>query len=163
MTAPRVKPFGPSQYYEDFAPGDVFETPPVAFSEADIVAFARLYDPQPFHVDKDAAAKSQYRGLIASGMQVMALTFRALIDAGFVRGGGMGSPGLDEVRWHVPVRPGDRVVMRVTVLDCRASATRPDRGYVTVRFDAVNQKGETAMSYRCVEIVKKRAFALTAS
>jgi acyl dehydratase len=159
MTLPPAKPFGPSQYFEDFAVGDVFRAAPVEFTAAEIVAFARLYDPQPFHIDKAAAERSQYRGLIASGMQVLALTFRALIDAGFVRGGGMGSPGLDEVRWIKPVRPGDRIVMQVTVLEARASETRPDRGYVTVRFDALNQRGETAMSYRCVEIVKKRAFA----
>lgn len=144
------------QYYEDLGIGDRFRAAPVRLDEADIVSFARLYDPQPFHVDPVAAKQSQFGGLIASGMQVMAVGFRSMIDIGFLNGGGMGSPGLDEVRWHRPVRPGDAITMQATVLEKRESATRADRGYVTMRFETYNQRDELVMSYLCVEILRKR-------
>ncbi len=151
-----LKAFSDGQHYEDFQVGDIFMASPVAFSEDGIVAFAERYDPQPFHTDRAAAAQSQFGGLIASGMQVMAECFAALIRDGFLAGTGMGSPGLDEVRWQRPVRPGDSLRMRCTVLECRPSATRNDRGYVTVFFESLNQRDEVTMSYRCVEIVRRR-------
>jgi acyl dehydratase len=151
-----LKPIEGEQYFEDFEIGDIFRAEPVAVSEADIVGFAKLYDPQVFHTDPEAAKASQYGGLIASGMQVMALGFRSMIDAGFLKGGGMGSPGLDTVRWHKPVRPGDTITMQATVKSIRESETRADRGYVTMLFETHNQKGECVMSYDCVEIMKRR-------
>ncbi len=153
----RQREFSDGQHYEDFEPGDAYLSSPVAFTEDEIVAFARKYDPQPFHTDKEAAARSQFGGLIASGLQVMAECFAVLIRDGFLDGTGMGSPGLDEVRWHKPVRPGDTLRMKCTVLERRPSDSRADRGYVTVRFEALNQREEVAMSYRCVEIVRRRA------
>lgn len=157
---PLAKAMGGEQYFEDFALGDIFRAKPVSVSEAEIVEFARRYDPQSFHTDKAAAAKSQFGGLIASGMQVMAVSFASMIEAGFLKGGGMGSPGLDEVRWHKPVRPGDAIVMQARVTEITSSATRADRGYVTLLFEVFNQKRERVMSYSCVEIIKRRA-ALT--
>ena len=154
---PPAKPIAAEQYFEDFALGDVFRAKPVSVSEAEIVEFARRYDPQPFHTDKAAAARSQFGGLIASGMQVMAVSFASMIEAGFLKGGGMGSPGLDEVRWWKPTRPGDTIVMQARVTEIKSSATRADRGYVTVVFEAFNQKRERVMSYTCIEIVKRRA------
>ena len=153
----RARSFSDGQFFEDFEPGDVYLSSPVDFTEDEIVAFAKRYDPQPFHTDPVAAAKSQFGGLIASGLQVMAECFAVLIRDGFLAETGMGSPGLDEVRWHKPVRPGDSLRMRCIVLERRPSDTRPDRGYVTVRFEALNQREEIAMSYRCVEIVRRRA------
>lgn len=153
---PPAKPFGAEQYFEDFALGDVFRAKPVTLTEGEIVEFARRYDPQPFHTDKAAAARSQFGGLIASGIQVMAVSFATFIEAGFVRGGGMGSPGLDEVRWWNPVRPGDTIVMQARVTEIKLSTTRADRGYVTLLFEVVNQKRERVMSYSCVEIVRRR-------
>ena len=157
---PPAKAIGSDQYFEDFALGDVFRAKPVAIGEDDVIEFARRYDPQPFHTDKAAAAKSQFGGLIASGMQVMAVSFASMIEAGFLRGGGMGSPGLDEVRWHKPTRPGDTIVMQARVIEIKPSATRADRGYVTLVFEVFNQKRERVMSYNCIEIVGRRA-ALT--
>ncbi len=154
---PPAKAIGREQYFEDFALGDVFRAKPVSLSEDEIVDFARRYDPQPFHTDRAAAANSQFGGLIASGLQVMAATFASMIEAGFLRGGGMGSPGLDEVRWHKPTRPGDVIVMQARVTEIKSSASRADRGYVTVAFEVFNQKRERVMSYSCVEIVKRRA------
>lgn len=152
----RTKDFADGQYFSDFQPGDVFVASPVRFTEEGIIAFAERYDPQPFHTDPRAAAESQFGGLIASGLQVMAECFAALIRDGFLAGTGMGSPGLDEVRWHRPVRPGDRVRMRCTVLERRPSSTRADRGYVTILFEALNERDEVVMSYRCIEIVRRR-------
>ena len=154
---PPSKTLGGEQYFEDFALGDVFRAKPVSVSEAEIVEFARRYDPQSFHTDKAAAAKSQFGGLIASGIQVMAVSFATMIEAGFLKGGGMGSPGLDEVRWHKPVRPGDTIVMQARVTEIKPSATRADRGYVTLVFEVFNQKRERVMSYSCVEIIRRRA------
>ena len=154
---PPSKSMGGEQYFEDFALGDVFRAKPVSVSEAEIVEFARRYDPQPFHTDKAAAAKSQFGGLIASGLQVMAVTFASMIEAGLLKGGGMGSPGLDEVRWWKPVRPDDTIVMQASVTGIKPSDTRADRGYVTLLFETFNQKRERVMSYSCIEIVKRRA------
>lgn len=156
---PPAKAFGRDQFFEDFALGDVFRARPVSVTEAEIVEFARRYDPQPFHTDKAAAAQSQFGGLIASGIQVMAVSFASMIEAGFLRGGGMGSPGLDEVRWHKPTRPGDSIVMQARVTEIRNSETRADRGYVVLVFEVFNQKRERVMSYSCVEIVRRRASA----
>jgi len=143
-------------WFETFKIGDVFESGPVTFTEEGIIDYAREWDPQPFHIDRAAAAASQFGGLIASGMHVMGALFRALIDAGFLDGSGMGSPGLDEVRWLAPVRPGDTLIMRTTVTESRPSATRNDRGYVRLRFEGINQNGAVVSSYLCTEIVKRR-------
>ncbi len=128
----------------------------MTLSEAAIVEFARRYDGQAFHLDPKAAAATHFGGLIASGLQVMGETFSELIRAGFLKGGGMGSPGLDTVRWHHPVRPGDSIVMQAAVTATKLSSTRGDRGYVTLRFEVFNQKRDCVMSYDCVEIVKRR-------
>jgi acyl dehydratase len=153
---PVPKPMGAEQYYEDFALGDIFRGEAATLGEDDIVEFARRYDPQAFHTDKAAAAASQFGGLIASGLQVIAVTFAGFIRAGFLRGGGMGSPGLDAVRWWKPVRPGDTIVMQARVTDVKPSTTRADRGYVILAFEVFNQKRERVMSYSCIEIVKRR-------
>ncbi len=144
------------QYYEDFEIGDVYVGMPVMFDQANIIAFAERYDPQPFHIDPLAAEKSMYGGLIASGWQVVCETFRALLDAGFLRGSGMGAPGIDELRWLKQVRPGDTVTIQATVQGKRESRSRNDRGYVDLTMAVANQKGELVMSYRVTEIVRIR-------
>ncbi len=154
---PDVKPMGGDQFFEDFAIGERLRGTPVTLSEADILEFADRYDAQPFHIDPRAAVETHFGGLIASGIQVLAVTFGALIRAGFLKGGGMGSPGLDEVRWHKPVRPGDTIVMEAEVTAAKPSETRDDRGYVTLRFEVFNQRRECVMSYFCIEILRRRA------
>jgi len=143
-------------WFETFSVGDVFESGTVTFTEEGIIAYAQQWDPQPFHIDRAAAAQSQFGGLIASGMHIMGALFRALIDAGFLKGTGMGAPGIDEVRWLIPVRPGDTLFSRATVTETRPSATRDDRGYVRMRFEGINQRGEVVSSYLCTEIVRRR-------
>ncbi len=134
----------------------MFRAGPVALAEDDIVAFAKQYDPQPFHIDPAAAAETIYGGIIASGWHTICATFRALIDAGFLRGGGMGSPGLTDLRWIKPVHPGEALEITLTVTATRPSSSRDDRGYVELDFAAINPAGETVMSYHVAEVVKRR-------
>jgi acyl dehydratase len=136
----------PVRYLEDFEPGAVYPAGSVQLFEAEILEFARRYDPQPFHVDPEAAQVSIYGGLIASGWQTVALTMRQLVDHVFGQAAGLGSPGVDEIRWHRPVRPGDTLWPRVTVLETRVSRSKPDRGVLRFRVDVDNQDGELAMS-----------------
>lgn len=144
------------RYFEDFAVGDIYQSESVTLTESDIIDFALKYDPQPFHVDRLTAERSQFGGLIASGWQVAALSFRMFVQAGVLRGGGMGSPGLDRLRWLQPVRPDDTIHARATVTEVRESSSRRDRGYVTLDFEVRNQRDETVMSYTAVEIVARR-------
>ena len=143
-------------YYEDFQPGHVHESAGVTITRTMILDFARLYDPQPFHLDEIAAGESHFGGLIASGWQVAVLSFRMFAQSGILAPGAMGSPGLDKLRWHLPVRPGDTIRMRSEVLSARTSKTRDDRGYADLKMDVLNQKDEVVMSYLVTEILKRR-------
>jgi acyl dehydratase len=133
-------------YLEDFVAGTVYQAGSVTLTEAEILEFARRYDPQAFHVDPDAARASIYGGLIASGWQTVAVTMRLLVDQVFGESAGMGSPGVDELRWLLPVRPGDMLSPRVTVLESRPSRSKPDRGVVRFKVEVSNQDGELVMS-----------------
>ncbi len=145
------------RYFEDFRPGEVLEFGDYLVTEEEIVEFAKRYDPQPFHVDHAAAEKSIYGGLIASGWMTGSIVMRLLVDHFISPLSSMGSPGVDEIRWTKPVRPGDRLKLRVTVVETRRSQSKPDRGIVQVQEEAINQDGETVMSirglglYRCRE------------
>jgi acyl dehydratase len=134
------------RYLEDFEPDSVHAAGSVQVSEAEILEFATRYDPQPFHVDAEAARGTIYGGLIASGWHTVALTMRLLVDNVFDDAASMGSPGVDEIRWPRPVRPGDTLSPRVTVLETRVSRSRPDRGVLRFRVDVDNQHGEPVMS-----------------
>jgi len=128
--------------WEDFKVGDVAEMGRHTFNEEEIVSFGRQYDPQPFHVDKAEAAKGPYGGLIASGWQVCAIGMRLAEETVLSRTDSHGSPGVEKVRWLKPVRPGDTLTYRMTVLESRASASRPEVGLVKHRWEAFNQSGE---------------------
>lgn len=144
------------RYFEDYEQGEIIRGAGITLSESDIIEFAFKYDPQPFHIDKIAASTSIYGGLIASGWHVMAVSFRMLVQAGFVGEGSMGSPGLDELRWHLPTRPGDTLHPEVEVMEKRPSSSKPDRGIVMMAYRIKNQKGELVMSLRSAQLVKKR-------
>jgi acyl dehydratase len=133
-------------YFEDFAPGQVYELGSHTVTEEEIVAFGRAWDPQPFHVDPEAAAHSHFGGLIASGWHTGAMWMRLYVDAMLDGSSAMGSPGIEELRWLAPVRPGDTLTGRLTVLDVTPSATRPDRGTVRIRGEMLNQDGVTVMA-----------------
>lgn len=144
-------------YWEDFYPGQVRETGGYALSEEEIIEFAKKYDPQPFHIDKDKARQSVFGGLIASGWQTASLCMRMLCDLYLLEAASMGSPGVDEVRWVKPVRPGDTLRLKSTVLETRASNSRPDMGTVRSRSEVYNQHGELVMHMSGVGMFRRRA------
>jgi acyl dehydratase len=133
-------------YFEDLEPGQVVDLGSRSVSEEEIVAFARQFDPQPFHVDPEAAKDSVFGGLIASGWHTGALWMRLYVDSLLEGAASMGSPGIEELRWLAPVRPGDTLSGRLTVLETTPSERRPDRGTVRIRGEMVNQDGVTVMS-----------------
>ena len=130
-------------YFEDFAPGQDIDLGTRTVTEEEIVAFARAYDPQPFHVDRDAAAHSIYGGVIASGWHTCGMMMRMVVDGLLNRSASMGSPGLDGVRWLAPVRAGDTLNVRYQTVQVKPSASKPDRGVVWSKWVAINQHGET--------------------
>jgi acyl dehydratase len=130
-------------YFEDFAPGQDIDLGTRTVTEEEIVAFARDYDPQPFHVDHDAAAQSIYGGIIASGWHTCGMMMRMVVDGLLNRSASMGSPGLDSVRWLAPVRAGDTLNVRYQTVQVKASASKPDRGVVWSKWVAINQHGQT--------------------
>lgn len=145
------------RYLEDFPPGEVAEFGDYLVTEEEIVEFARRYDPQSFHVDRVAAAGSMFGTLVGSGWMTGSIMMRLLVDHFISPVAGMGSPGVDEVRWPRPVRPGDRLRVRITTLDTRRSASKPDRGLLRVQQELLNQRGETVMSLIGTSFVKCRA------
>jgi len=136
-----------NRWFEDFSAGERFISQGCTVTEAAIIDFAFRYDPQPFHLDAGAAARSPYGGLIASGFQTVALCFRLFIQSGIIIESSIGSPGLDELRWLAPVRPEDTLHTEVEVLELRPSRSKPDRGIVRMRYEAVNQRGEKVLSF----------------
>ena len=143
-------------YLEDHVPGDIYKFGSVKVDEKEIIDFARRYDPQIFHVDPNAAKKTSFGGLIASGWHTVALTMRLLVDHRLSRLANLGSPGVDEVRWLKPVRPGDRLSVRLTILDVRRSATKPNRGIIRSLVETFNQNGEIVMNWKGTNIVMSR-------
>ena len=133
------------RYWEDFEPGQVYELGTRTITEEELVAFAREWDPQPFHVDPEAAKESVFGGLIASGWQTGAIWMRMYVDT-MLGSAARGSPGIEELRWLAPVRPGDTLTGRLTVLEATPSATKPDRGTIRIRGEMVNQDGVTVMA-----------------
>ena len=150
MTDDRVR------YFDDFKPGDRFESAPLTVSEALIVEFGRFYDPQLFHTDPQAASETIYGGLIASGLQTVALTFKLFLETSTLAGSSLGSPGLDEIRWKVPVRPGDKLHVVAEVLEVRASSSKPDRGIVRIHYTTMNQRGEAVLTFVGNQLVRRR-------
>ena len=136
------------RYFEDYAPGTVFDCGSIVVDEAEIVAFAARYDPQYFHTDPEAAKRSAFGGLIASGWQTAGLTMRLLVKGYLSSVASLGSPGIDELRWTRPVRPGDVLHVRVTVLEAKRSRSKPDRGIVHSLIEVGNQNGESVMSFK---------------
>jgi acyl dehydratase len=133
------------RYFEDYVPGTTYECGSVSVSEAEIISFASQYDPQPFHVDPAAAAHGPFGGLVASGWHTTALVMRQLVDHYVSVQASLGSPGVDELRWPAPLRPGDTLRVRATVVEARRSASKPDRGIIKTLFEAVNQDGQTVV------------------
>jgi acyl dehydratase len=129
------------RYWEDFKTGDVVEVGPVTITEEEIVEFATRFDPQPFHIDPVAAAQTPFGGLIASGWHTTALFMGMFVRAVLLDSASLGSPGVDEIRWTAPVRPGDTLSGRSTVTDVQPSSKDPWRGTVFTANEVFNQDG----------------------
>jgi acyl dehydratase len=142
---------------EDLSPGQIHHLGRRTLGRDEIVAFARDWDPQPFHLDEQAAAASIYGGLIASGWHTVCIFMRLFVDGLLGRAAALGSPGIDELRWLKPVRPGDTLEARLEVLDVRPSRSKPDRGIVRLRSVMVNQDQEEVLSFIGNVMFRRRA------
>jgi acyl dehydratase len=136
----------PELYFEDFEAGRDYELGSHTVTEDEIVDFARLWDPQPFHLDPEAAKSSPFGGLIASGWHTGSLWMRLYVTSMLGSAAAMGSPGIEELRWLAPVRPGDTLTARLVVLETTPSERHPGRGTLRSRGEMVNQDGVTVMS-----------------
>jgi acyl dehydratase len=145
------------RHFEDYAPGSIGVYGPIALTEMDIIEFALRYDPQPMHTDPAAAARGPFGGLIASGWHTTGLVMRVLVERYLSHVAALASPGIDELRWHQPVRPGDVLSVRITVLDASISRSKPDRGLIRTLIEAVNQKHEVGMSLKAMNFLRRRA------
>ena len=143
-------------YWEDFKVGDTASIGERVVDRDEVIAFATAYDPQPFHIDEAAAKQSMFEGLIASGWHTVAMTMRLMCDAYLNRSASLGSPGVDNVRWLKPVRPGDTINGRRVVLETRTSQSRPDMGVVKMRWEVSNQKGELVMTMEGYGMFRRR-------
>lgn len=143
-------------YFDDYVPGRTVDCGSFSISEADIIAFAKDYDPQPFHTDPVAAAEGPFGGLIASGWHTTSLMMRLLVEHFISAESSLGAAGVDEIRWPKPVRPGDVLNVRATVLEARRSKSKPDRGIVRSLAEVTNQHGETVMRVTAINFVLAR-------
>ena len=143
-------------YFEDFPVGRSFTTRGATLSEAQILAFAWEWDPQPFHIDVEAAADWGYGGLIASGFQTLLVAFRLVFQENVWTHCSLGSPGIEALRWLLPVRPGDTLRCHGEVLEARESRSKPDRGFVKIRYDVLNQKDEVVADMLSTHIFRRR-------
>ena len=137
-------------YFEDYVPGSVYEFGSIVVEEEEIIDFATRYDPQVFHTNPDAAQKTIFGGLVASGWHTAAIAMRLLVDHYISHVACLGSPGADELRWLKPVRPGDELSIRVTVLETRRSRSKPDQGIVRSFVEVMNQNREVVMTRKAV-------------
>jgi acyl dehydratase len=146
-------------YFEDYVPGMTRDCGSVSVDQAEIISFASQFDPQPFHVDPVAAASGPFGGLIASGWHTAGLVMRLIVDHYVSPESSLGSVGLDELRWPYPVRPGDTLRVRVTVLEARRSQSKPDRGILKTLIEAENQAGQPVMRATSINFIRVRPAA----
>jgi len=138
------------RYFEDYVAGSVYEFGSVTVEQDEVIAFARRFDPQVFHVDPESAKGTIYGGLIASGWHTAVLMMRLFVDHYLSKVASLGSPGVDELRWNKPVRPGDELAIRVTVQETKRSRSKPDRGIVHSFIEVMNRNREVVMSMKAV-------------
>ena len=143
-------------YFEDFHVGEVQPLGQVLVRQEEVIEFATRYDPQPFHVDEAAAADSIFGGLIASGWHTCSLVMRMMCDTYLNQSASLGSPGLDNVRWLKPVRPGDTIRAERITLETKPSSSKPDRGIVKSRWEVFNQNNELVMTMEGLGMFRRR-------
>jgi len=144
------------RYFEDYRVGTVHHYGAITVDEAEVIAFATKFDPQDLHVDPAAAASGPFGGLIASGWHTAAIMMRLFADHYLSKVASLASPGVDELRWTRPVRPGDTLSIRVTVLEANISRSKPDRGMIRTRIEVLNQNGDLAMSCKAINLLRRR-------
>ena len=144
------------RYFEDYLAGAVYEYGYASVTEPEIIEFAQRYDPQPMHVDPEWAATGPFAGLIASGFHTAGLFMRLYVDHYISRVASLASPGLDEIRWPTPVRPGDKLWIRTTVLETRWSKSKPDRGLVRTRGEMFTDDDRQVLSLTALNFLKAR-------
>lgn len=144
------------RWFEDYVPGSVGVFGGIAITEDEIVGFARKYDPQAIHADPAAARAGPFGGLIASGWHTIALVMRVLVDNYLSHVAALVSPGIDELRWLAPVRPGDTLTVRVSVTETVPSRSKTDRGLVKSYVEAMNQHGETVLTMKAMNLIRRR-------
>jgi acyl dehydratase len=146
----------PERFFEDYLPGSVYEFGSYTMNEAEIIDFGKRFDPQDFHTDPIAAASGPFGGLIASGWHTGAIMMRMFAGEFLSKSSSLGSPGIDELRWPRPVRPGDTLRVRCTVLESRVSRSKPDRGIVWTQAEVLNQNNEVVMSIKAMTLIRCR-------
>ncbi len=145
-----------NRYFEDYEEGSVYEFGSITVGQQEIIDFAKHYDPQVFHVDPVGAKKTMFGGLVASGWHTAALAMRMIVDHYLSHIASLGSPGVDELRWLNPVRPGNQLSLRVSILETRRSRTKPDRGIVRSLVEVMNQDHEVVMSWKGMNMLRCR-------
>lgn len=145
------------RWFEDYVPGAVHEFGSATVSEEEILEFAARFDPQPIHIDPEYAKTGPFEGLIASGWHTASLFMRMFADHYLSKVASLASPGIDELRWTAPVRPGDTLRVRATVVSARVSAGKPDRGIVTTGIEVLNQDDVTVLTMSAVNILRRRS------
>ena len=143
-------------FFEDFTVGRTFESAGMTLSESQILDFAWTWDPQPFHIDVEYANSGPYGGLISSGFQTLCVAFRLIHATGYLDDASMGSPGIDDLRWLKPVRPGDTLRVIAEVLEQSPSKSKPDRGRARIKYNVVNQSDDVVMEFITIHILRKR-------
>lgn len=156
-TAMTALPPAERRYFEDYAAGAVYRYGPVTLARDELVAFAAAYDPQPMHVDEAAAAAGPWGGLIASGWHTVAILMRLYVDNFLSPVSALVSPGVDDLRWRLPVRPGDALTAQVTILEARRSRSQPMQGMLRVLLEGFNQDGVMVVSFIGTTFMKCRA------
>jgi acyl dehydratase len=149
----------PRLYWEDFPVGDVRRFGRMPVTREAVLAFAREFDPQPFHLDDEAAKASLFGGLSASGWHTCAMAMRMMCDDYLLDSSSLGSPGIDELRWLKPVFPGDHLSVRLTVLASRPMTSRPDVGLINTRWEVLNQHEAVVLSMTGWGMFRRRTAA----
>ena len=147
------------RYFEDYVAGSVYEFGDFTVTEADVVDFAKRFDPQYIHTDPDRAKNGPFKGLIASGWHSGAILCRLMVDHYLSHVASLGSPGVDEMRWLHPVRPGDKLRIRTKITETRLSKSKPDRGLVSCEVEMINQDDQPVMSLKITNLLSKRPTA----
>jgi acyl dehydratase len=159
MTSSAFAAPGNERFFEDYVPGSSFEFGTVQLTEAEMLDFARKFDPQDFHTDPEKAAHGPFGGLIASGWHTAGAMMSLYAKHYLSKVSSLGSPGIDEVRWTRPVRPGDSLSVRVNILEANRSRSKPDRGIVRTLVEVLNQNREVVMSFKAINLIRCRELA----